>query len=299
MLKVCCDHSFILAKEIINHPELKDDSHKVFVFTVNLLEYEEDIKILWECLSTREQLKANKYYTEDLRKKYIISHGILRHILSYYAAQLPQELEFVYHRYGKPFLRNSSIQFNMSHSHDLVSYIISPHYYVGIDIEWRDVDLDVCSLSDLVLTLDEHNFMLKLEPLEKLGFFYKLWTAKEAVIKADGRGMSYPINTINAMSPTLGQKIWLNNDDKPIQEWYHFPLHISAAYSGAIAIERRINQIVFLEIGSHNFPKGTDLSIYSKKDLDEVALMLNSRPRKTLGFLTPFDKLKQVIALTA
>jgi IS30 family transposase len=47
------------------------------------------------------------------------------------------------------------------------------------------------------------------------------------------------------------------------------------------------------------FPKGTDVSCYSKKDLDNVALMLNLRPRKTLGFLTPFDKLNQVVAMTA
>lgn len=47
------------------------------------------------------------------------------------------------------------------------------------------------------------------------------------------------------------------------------------------------------------FPKGTDLSCYSEKDLDSVALMLNTRPRKTLGFLTPADKLNQVVALTA
>ena len=47
------------------------------------------------------------------------------------------------------------------------------------------------------------------------------------------------------------------------------------------------------------FPKGTDLSCYSEQDLHNVALMLNSRPRKTLGFLTPADKLKQVVVMTA
>lgn len=47
------------------------------------------------------------------------------------------------------------------------------------------------------------------------------------------------------------------------------------------------------------FPKGTDLSCYSEDDLDNVALMLNLRPRKTLGFQTPFDKLNQVVAMTA
>ena len=46
------------------------------------------------------------------------------------------------------------------------------------------------------------------------------------------------------------------------------------------------------------FPKGTDLSTYNQDALDQVALSLNTRPRKTLGFLTPADKLKTVVALT-
>jgi IS30 family transposase len=46
------------------------------------------------------------------------------------------------------------------------------------------------------------------------------------------------------------------------------------------------------------FPKRTDLSVHSQAELDEVALRLNQRPRKTLGFQTPADKLQASVALT-
>src|SRR4051812_14480943 len=46
------------------------------------------------------------------------------------------------------------------------------------------------------------------------------------------------------------------------------------------------------------FPKGTDLSGYSQGDLDAVTLQLNTRPRKTLGFLTPATKLAETVAST-
>ena len=46
------------------------------------------------------------------------------------------------------------------------------------------------------------------------------------------------------------------------------------------------------------FPKGTDLSHYSQEDLDEVALQLNTRPRKTLGYKTPADRLAATVAST-
>ena len=47
------------------------------------------------------------------------------------------------------------------------------------------------------------------------------------------------------------------------------------------------------------FPKGTDLSRYSQADLNTIALRLNQRPRKTLGFQTPAAKLEAAVASTA
>lgn len=46
------------------------------------------------------------------------------------------------------------------------------------------------------------------------------------------------------------------------------------------------------------FPKGTDLSVPSQRDLNEVAHRLNTRPRKTLGSRTPADKLNDTVATT-
>jgi IS30 family transposase len=46
------------------------------------------------------------------------------------------------------------------------------------------------------------------------------------------------------------------------------------------------------------FPKGTDLSPISQAQLDQVSLRLNQRPRKTLGFQTPADKLQASVAST-
>jgi IS30 family transposase len=46
------------------------------------------------------------------------------------------------------------------------------------------------------------------------------------------------------------------------------------------------------------FPKNTDLTDYSQSDLDKVALLLNQRPRKTLGFQTPASKLQESVAST-
>jgi IS30 family transposase len=45
-------------------------------------------------------------------------------------------------------------------------------------------------------------------------------------------------------------------------------------------------------------PKGTDLSVHSAQDLDAIAKSLNNRPRKTLGFMKPSEKLAELLATT-
>ena len=46
-------------------------------------------------------------------------------------------------------------------------------------------------------------------------------------------------------------------------------------------------------------PKGTDLTKLSAKDLTAIERSLNGRPRKTLGYMKPSEKLAELLALTA
>lgn len=48
----------------------------------------------------------------------------------------------------------------------------------------------------------------------------------------------------------------------------------------------------------HYFRKGMDLARYTQADLDVVAFQLNTRPRKTMGYATPVDRLAAAVAST-
>ena len=251
MLRKLIGFTNIFESNLLDKLEFNGNSNKVFVYIVNLNNCKLLIPQFWECISAEERSQANKYYTSNLSDLYIISHGILRCILSYYTKQLPQEIEFIHNKYGKPFLKNHNFQFNMSHSNDIVNYIIALDHKVGIDIEVHNNTLDIQEFSDLVFTPAEREFFTILEAKERLKFFYNLWTKKESLIKACGQGLSYPLNTIEAMTLSSGEKIFLDNEDNKLkQEWYYFPLEVVSNYSGSIAIEHRINQIIYLEMSN-------------------------------------------------
>ncbi|RAJ11149.1 phosphopantetheine--protein transferase-like protein [Chitinophaga skermanii] len=123
-------------------------------------------------------------------------------------------------KYGRPYLLNSPIDFNISHAGDLVVLLVSDRK-IGVDVE----KISPIALDDFeqVFTQQEWQIIGK-----DLNLFYRYWTIKEAVMKADGRGMHIPLQSIHIL-PKLTQAF----TDRA--EWQLIPVQIVHGYACTIA----------------------------------------------------------------
>jgi hypothetical protein len=95
--------------------------------------------------------------------------------------------------HGKPYLATSPIalQFNMTHSQDLALYAVTLNQeIIGIDLEWINPDLAVSPLVSRFFTTQEQQFFSLLSVEQQRSAFYRLWTQKEAWLKATGIGLN-------------------------------------------------------------------------------------------------------------
>ena len=58
-------------------------------------------------LTDQEQTQAEKFLNKDLKDRYVISHGFLRHLLSFCKFQQSQNIACFSNQFGKPFLKGN------------------------------------------------------------------------------------------------------------------------------------------------------------------------------------------------
>lgn len=137
-------------------------------------------------LAAGEFDKSTRFVHQQDRECFLAARLGVGRLLSElgYSLQLP--LEFSYDPFGKPFLRDSSIQLNWSHSGGVVCWVVD-EVPCGIDVELnQEVRFEY---PESVFHVPELNWMNQ-SGREHQERFYYLWTAKESVLKLLGTGLS-------------------------------------------------------------------------------------------------------------
>lgn len=216
-----------------------NNSNNVLIYVMDMNYFSDSIALLWQHLDYDEQEKAIRYYKPIDKERYIISRGVLRYLLGFFMKSTPKTIMFAYNKFGKPFVKNHSIQFNLSHSKNLIIYAFNSKQSVGVDLEFCCKKIDSYSLSNILMTEKElHRFKRLNSIQDKVHLFYKLWTKKESIVKFMGHGLHYPINRIET-SELNTDNIILNN-----RELYCHSFTINSNFLGAITVGAKLNQYI-------------------------------------------------------
>ena len=155
-----------------------------------------------DLLGSDELVSYRALARPDHQREYLISQAFLRDVLGSYAGDDSQILEFERNASGKPHLKNTSqsmdkLQFNLSHSAELMACTVTHAGAVGVDVEALAVDHGMLEVADHYFSASEVASLKDLDSAEQQHLFCKIWTLKEAYIKARGEGLALALDSFS------------------------------------------------------------------------------------------------------
>lgn len=122
-----------------------------------------------------------------------------RAILARYLDLSPATLQFICGPFGKPELRGSPLSFSVSHRDDRALLAVAAQGRLGVDLEARRPlpELDgICAM----LHPAERTLIAQASASEHEDLFYRIWTRKEAALKAVGTGLALGLDGISVLA---------------------------------------------------------------------------------------------------
>ena len=197
-------------------------------------------------LSEDEQLRAQRFYFEKHKHRFIVARGLLRKILASYLGIAPEAIQFQYSAKGKPSLAmdgektalNFTLNFNISHSQGFGLYGFTRDRLIGVDIEYINSQTEVNQIAQRYFSDREYELMKTLSPLEQKIAFFRGWTAKEAYLKAIGSGIGDIAEVEVALSPQQQLSLLsIRGDRQAASQWSLVEVEVDPEYQGAAAVE--------------------------------------------------------------
>lgn len=154
-------------------------------------------------LNPAERQRAESFYFESDRQAYVAAHALLRHALSAALPCDPADWRFVTGPLGKPQLADPppgfDLRFNLSHCRSRVVVALALDVEVGVDVEAFDRATRIDpGIADAYFAPDEAAALRAVsDEVDRREQFLRLWTLKEACIKATGRGLSQPLDAFS------------------------------------------------------------------------------------------------------
>lgn len=232
---------------------LKLGPDEVHVWQVPLGVAADAVASAFGVLSASEQTQARRFTFEDGQRRFTVARGALRRILSHYLNDPPDAHTFETGPHGKPSLPpppmaegRHPLRFNVSHTNDIAVIAVAWHRELGIDIECVDRKVEMENLSKRFFSPTEAEAVLQAEAARRRDVFFRIWTTKEAYIKARGDGLSLPLDQFDVV-PDLAKPPGLlatRHDPDDLARWRFARVDVSSEFACTLAVEGRAEFLV-------------------------------------------------------
>lgn len=189
-------------------------------------------------VSAEEAARAAGYRYESDARLFLVTRGLLRTALSCYIGCEPSEPAIEYREGGKPFVMTSGFRFSLSRSGDIALVAVMRGRDIGVDIESIRPAFQYDDIARRFFSPHEAACIFALAEPEKGLLFYRLWTRKEALLKATGEGLS-------GLGPGLDlfeAKDTIRNGKK----WTVRDIDVAPGYSASLAVEGDVSDVKYV-----------------------------------------------------
>lgn len=166
-----------------------DTERDIDVWRLALGDIEHDDPHWLALLSDAEQQQMRRYHFARDQLRFGATRATLRWLLAANMDTQASALVFEENPYGKPIVPGGPA-FNVSHSGEYALIAIARAGDIGVDIEWCNPDIDALELARFFFTRAETDALRARRNDTRSAWFYRIWTAKEATLKAAGLGIT-------------------------------------------------------------------------------------------------------------
>ena len=193
-----------------------------------LLDYWEKHK---KVLNLQELEKAERFYFYEDRMRYLAGKVLSKQLLMQYLDE--EEIVFFTHKLGKtyhkPITGKQNIEFNISHSGNMLLAAFARNMDIGVDVQEMAECQDYRKIAKNFFAPSEAEYI---EKRKDETLFFRFWAAKEAYLKAIGIGINQGMDFFSVTNGVIKEH------GKIKQDWWLIPLELHG-YAAYVAVHER------------------------------------------------------------
>lgn len=197
-----------------------------------------------EAVTADEHERAARFRQEADRQRFLHGRLLLRTFLGHHLGIAPRDVSFVNGEFGKPEVQGqadaSTLRFNLAHSGEWLLFALARDRELGVDVEHHRAMSDAIQIARRFFAPPEVAALEALDPALHHDTFFRVWTRKEAIVKATGQGISAGLDRFAVTCDSPDDVTLRGLDGGPTWDrWTIRGLEMPPNYTAAVAFDHR------------------------------------------------------------